>query len=934
MIDQKDITVVVQGAVEKFNTELTLRSVRKILPESKIILSTWENSDIHDLDYDELVINVDPGSFDCDMVANSIQNNINRQIVSTFNGIKKAKTKYVLKLRSDMTLSSRNFINIFQKEYGRNSRYVFFKNMIVALTVYSRNPNLKVNEFSMPYCVSDFVYFGYRSDLLQLFNIELIRNNNELYYFYLHPDKVKELKYKQALCRFMPEQYIFIAWAKKIMEDLKCNHRDDINHSNIRLTNSLISNNFILVDKNKFSVNSMKYDLFFKGKPENCFTENDWKLIYYSYAKNNYFIRLIYEFKCMLINNSKKLAKRRNNYKRPVYLNELNFNNIQNCVISVDIFDTLLLRRISPNYVPTSKTELYGTLLLLSRGINTSIEQFRNLRTKYVNQYITKSIIDGYDPEYLLDSVVLSIVNKLTSSRNNVFFKDLIVENEVLREIDVLYVNEYILSLLKRLKKEGKKIIAVSDMYLKRADILRILSKFDLIDIFDEVYVSSDTRYMKFTGNMFKFLFLKNNLLPLDVVHIGDNKHSDYLVPKQLGVTSYLYKDLNILKKYKDTSDLYLHDKYSFIRELLVQGKTQSKKDFSFFIQNYFAYDLINFVYTIIIDIYVNKLSKVYFLERDGSIFLDIWLKLFKNVTLLKELGLKNLKRCKISRKDSSLLIDIHSPYDVVERANKVNPPDVFSISHILGCFGIELTERFFQKDILELVLKNDSSKAFFFNNFNEVFLPLLLERRKIVLKNLTDIGLFEKDFAIVDIGWGGTTQTDIQTFITDNNLKIKCKGYYYGTDSRIYSLPSSSFYGYQRGEDLYYGYSLIEFIVKYYVNDSNLNLKDTYELNKLSRDTILDAVSLYSEIANKYCLTPDDFAYFTKPNCIKFIKNPSLDFVKMIQGVKFSLDKSISDKYIYLCPKLIKRKDYKKLYQTAQYIQGALVLSGFRNLK
>ena len=60
MIDSKDISVVVQGAVNKNETPKCLKSIRKFLPNAEIILSTWEGSDTKNLDYDILVLNKDP----------------------------------------------------------------------------------------------------------------------------------------------------------------------------------------------------------------------------------------------------------------------------------------------------------------------------------------------------------------------------------------------------------------------------------------------------------------------------------------------------------------------------------------------------------------------------------------------------------------------------------------------------------------------------------------------------------------------------------------------------------------------------------------------------------------------------------------------------------------------------------------------------------
>lgn len=59
VIDTKDISVVVQGAIDKGYTPLCLKSIRKYLSESEIILSTWEESDVENLGYDVLVLNKD-----------------------------------------------------------------------------------------------------------------------------------------------------------------------------------------------------------------------------------------------------------------------------------------------------------------------------------------------------------------------------------------------------------------------------------------------------------------------------------------------------------------------------------------------------------------------------------------------------------------------------------------------------------------------------------------------------------------------------------------------------------------------------------------------------------------------------------------------------------------------------------------------------------
>lgn len=104
-IEGHEITFVVQGPVQIFDgrdqpenaTELCISSIRKYFPDSTILLSTWHEQDLSGLDFDELVENEDPGPLDY----GPIRGNINRQIVSTRNGLQNVKTKWAAKIRSD-----------------------------------------------------------------------------------------------------------------------------------------------------------------------------------------------------------------------------------------------------------------------------------------------------------------------------------------------------------------------------------------------------------------------------------------------------------------------------------------------------------------------------------------------------------------------------------------------------------------------------------------------------------------------------------------------------------------------------------------------------------------------------------------------------------------------------------------------------------------
>lgn len=182
MISFDDITVVVQGPVQTFKdrpqeeniTNKCLLSVREWLPGAKIILSTWENQDLEGLDYDELVISQDPGP-NCrnyTMKGTAQYYNNNRQIVSSLAGLKRVKTRYALKLRSDNFLTSNDFVSLQQAYTERSQEYKYLEERVVVCNVFTRK---YAKGYPVAFHLSDFFYFGLTKDVLAFWDIALFK---------------------------------------------------------------------------------------------------------------------------------------------------------------------------------------------------------------------------------------------------------------------------------------------------------------------------------------------------------------------------------------------------------------------------------------------------------------------------------------------------------------------------------------------------------------------------------------------------------------------------------------------------------------------------------------------------------------------------------------------------------------------------------------
>lgn len=183
MVNQSDISVIVQGPLYGEHTEECLRSVRKLLPDAELILSTWEGSEVPALwpQPDVLLLNKDPGSVDYTQhypegfirvfIANI--RNFNRQLVSTLQGLRHASRPYALKIRTDSVLTGTGFLDVYDRYPRRGRELALFRERVVSTEAFSPQRNRAT------FFVQDFAYFGRNDDLQLYYNVPHVPHQDD-----------------------------------------------------------------------------------------------------------------------------------------------------------------------------------------------------------------------------------------------------------------------------------------------------------------------------------------------------------------------------------------------------------------------------------------------------------------------------------------------------------------------------------------------------------------------------------------------------------------------------------------------------------------------------------------------------------------------------------------------------------------------------------
>ena len=269
MIKDKDISIVVQGpiltdAIYGITTHLTqfiCTRLKKIFPESELIISTWEGENTQGIICDKIIFNKDPGATWFNYNNFEHLNNCNRLIISTAAGIKASSRKYVFKVRSDLFLVSKKFLHYFDKFPLYNEEHKCVKSRIIAFslnTLYGhKTPLFTMNR---PFHISDWAYFGYKTDLLNLYDIPLTQEPEFSQWFLTRCKPFFDIE-PHRLWKMPPEQYITYSFLKKY-HPIQLEYTVDNSNNNMEISSKLLTNNFLILDQTQFFLISLKFDVF------------------------------------------------------------------------------------------------------------------------------------------------------------------------------------------------------------------------------------------------------------------------------------------------------------------------------------------------------------------------------------------------------------------------------------------------------------------------------------------------------------------------------------------------------------------------------------------------------------------------------------------------------------------------------------------------
>lgn len=173
------VAIIMQGPLflqDHFTLE-TVRIYRKLFPSAKIIISTWKDQDEAELELLNKESNCEILFSDKPQEAGAI--NSNMQLVSTLNGIRRAKAqgfKYVLKTRGDWRIyakGSLRFMIHLLEQFPCNCSTFNQNKRIIAADIATEETSIMF----YPYWVTDLLMFGEINDMEAYWNSDMMNKS-------------------------------------------------------------------------------------------------------------------------------------------------------------------------------------------------------------------------------------------------------------------------------------------------------------------------------------------------------------------------------------------------------------------------------------------------------------------------------------------------------------------------------------------------------------------------------------------------------------------------------------------------------------------------------------------------------------------------------------------------------------------------------------
>ena len=482
-------------------------------------------------------------------------------------------------------------------------------------------------------------------------------------------------------------------------------------------------------------------------------------------------------------------------------------------VISFDLFDTLLIRRIHDPDLVKLPVARYIADLAKQQGIHKGWQTIQGWRDAIEREHRHETAKTFEDHEACYPSFMRELLQKVFGSSFDESLLQQVTEYELAMESSMLVPRQALTDWMKELSLAGKRIFVISDIYLPSSHLQKLLQQAGLDQYIEQVISSADTFLAKASGKAYALLAQKFSLRYETWLHIGDNPIADGVRAAEAGIDSLIIHDPRedqrkaIMKRYFHYSHIKPFWRGRALQQLMapLEGENQSASEL--YAEGYnFIGPLIGIFLQQIRKICQEKsITKIFFLSREGLIFKQYWEKTL--ATLYPAGDLPQTEYLYVSRMALAGascayqgLTHTNANIALVPQGNRdfrdicrifSLQPDKF-MSH-LAAYGLKVDTCLSPAhDEYHPENRENLNALLMDKHFQEEVKRQTKESNEAMQRYFSEAGLFDHaNIAIVDIGWIGTIQRFLFEAIAHRADCPNCFGFLFGA-TRAIAYPES----------------------------------------------------------------------------------------------------------------------------------------------
>lgn len=302
-------------------------------------------------------------------------------------------------------------------------------------------------------------------------------------------------------------------------------------------------------------------------------------------------------------------------------------------IVFCDLFDTLIQRDVAPAEFIHEKTARYLHGRLAAHGVDVPTHDLLALRRAITAELCARGHAQGHHGEYRLKDMFEALAAKTLPAGNHAALALDCLDYEMRQERRHIGPVPGAAAFLEALKQKYR-IVCLSDTPMDGAEVQKLIRQAGLGDYIDKVYVSSDIGANKRSGSLFDYALGEEEMLPGQVLHIGDNPLSDNLSPRAKGIESILLQHRELHSLYAEMEQRIQYAQTFGCPEYLERFPALSSSESEAFIAGRESFSLAFALFALqILELdQRHQFDQIYFVARDGYLPYQAFLRLAKTV--------------------------------------------------------------------------------------------------------------------------------------------------------------------------------------------------------------------------------------------------------------------------------------------------------------